>query len=172
MNFLKSLIPVDWYLKLFTPPEDNKELNPNGVYLHIKSPSVSLPLSLDTASRYDVVNFIQEYHDNAIYKDLTKDELLDRLHNLFIVNNDSKTNINELLSCFDSFKQNKIVFTRPSFLNIQHDPDENNKWITTFVKNMDNGKFGCKDEIVGSITVYKNYTFPDEKEVVDSSGFD
>lgn len=176
MNFIKSLLPDDWYLKFFSPPEDNKEFNPSGIYLHIKQPNVSLPLNLNNTSRYDVVSFFQKYHDNDYYQTLSQDKLLDQVNNLFCIthqqNKNSEKQYEELLKCFESFQQNEMVFIRPSHLEIEHNPDNNEKWITIFTKSIDNGKNGVSEEVIASINAYKNYTFPDEKEVVEPKDFD
>ena len=176
MNFIRALLPDDWYLKFFSPPEDNKESNPSGVYLHIRQPNVSLPLSLDNSSRYDVVSFFQKYHDNDYHQTLSQSQLLDQVNNLFSItrqeNENSDQQYEELLNCFESFQQNEMVFARPSQLEIDHNPDDNEKWITIFTKSIDNGKKGVSEEVIASINAYKNYTFPDEKEVVEPKDFD
>ena len=176
MNFIKSLLPDDWYLKFFSPPEDNKETNPSGIYLHIKQPNVSLPLSLNNSSRYDVVSFFQKYHDEEYYRKLSKSTLLDQVNKLLSINfpeeKNSDTQYNELLKCFETFQQNEMVFVRPSNLEIDHNPDDNEKWVTTFTKLTDTGKNGTTEEVIASINAYKKYNFPDEKEVVEPKDFD
>lgn len=176
MNFIRALLPNDWYLKFFSPPEDNKDNNPSGTYLHIKQPNISLPLNLDNTSRYDVVTFFQKYHDNDYPRTLPKKELLEEVNRLFSIssleNENSKTKYAELIKCFESFQQNEMVFIRPSNLEIDHNPDDNDKWVTTFVKTSENGKSNVQDEVIASISAYKDYTFPDEKEVVEPKDFD
>ena len=85
-------MPDSWYLKLFTPPEDLEENNPSGVFFHIRSPNISLPLRLSGTSRYDVVNFFQDYHDNNISQSLTQKELMDHINKLFLFSNVLQSN--------------------------------------------------------------------------------
>lgn len=174
MNFIKALIPDDWYLNFFSPPEDNKEINPCGIYLHIKNPNVSLPLSLNTTSRYDVVSFFQKYHNEKYNNTLSQVQLLEQVNDLFSISSQPNVDIQykEYLKCFESFQQNEMVFTHSSNLEIDHNPDDNNKWVTIFKKSIDNGKKGCSEYVIASINAYKTYTFPDEKEIVESKSFD
>ena len=176
MNFIKALLPDEWYLKFFSPPEDNKEKNPFGIYLHIKNPSVSFPLSLNNTTRYDVVSFFQKYHDEDYHRKLSKNQLLNQVNDLFSITtneiSNADTQYKDFLKCFESFQQNEMVFVRPSNLEIDHNPDDNEKWITTFSKTVDNGKNGQSEEIIASINSYQTYTFPDEKEIVEPKDFD
>ena len=119
MNFIRSLIPDDWYMKLFSPPEDNLNNNPYGIYLHIRNPNVSLPLNLNNSTRYDVVSFFQNYHDNNYHVNLTESELLKHANNLFsLPENKPKIQYQELQKCFECFQQNEMVFVKPSSLEI------------------------------------------------------
>jgi hypothetical protein len=173
MNFIRSLIPDDWYMKLFSPPEDNIETNSSGIYLHIRQPNVSLPLRLINSTRYDVVSFFQNYHDNSYHLTLSREELLKHTNNLLSLPIDNSDNLyQELQKCFESFQQNEMVFVKPSSLEIEHNPDDNEKWITTFIKKNENGTNDTEDDIIASINVYKNYKFPNEKEIVEPNNFD
>lgn len=176
MNFIRALLPDDWYLKFFSPPEDNKDNNPSGIYLHIKQPNISLPISLNNTSRYDVVTFFQKYHDNNYHRTLTETELLEQVNKLFSIstqeNLNSETQYTELVKCFETFQQNEMVFVPPSTLEIDHNPDDKEKWVTTFTKSIDNGKNGVMEEVIASINSYKNYNFSDEKEIVEPKDFD
>lgn len=176
MNFIRALLPDVWYLNLFSPPEDNKEVNPSGIYLHIRQPNVSLPIRLNNSSRYDVVSFFQKYHDNDYHNTLSQTQLLDQVNNLFSITRQENQNLDqqyvELLKCFETFQQNEMVFARPSYLEIDHNPDDNEKWLTTFTKSVDNGKNGLYEEIIASINAYRTYTFPDETDVVEPKYFD
>ena len=176
MNFIRSLIPNEWYMKFFSPPEDDVENNPNGIYFHIRHPNISLPLNLPNTSRYDVVSFFQNYHDNEYHNSLSQSELLEQVAQLFNLSSLEETSkdkqYEEFQRCFECFQQEEMVFVRPSFLEIDHDPDDNNKWITTFTKTTDNGKNGVSEDVIASINSYKNYTFPNEKEVVEPQAFD
>ena len=60
-----------------------------------------------------------------------------------------------------------MVFVKPSSLEIDHNPDNNDKWATTFTKVTENSKNNTKEDIVASISSYKNYKFPNEKEIVE-----
>ena len=69
MDFLQSLLPTEWILRLFKPDEDTEP--GASIYLHIKDDDVTFRFRNDV-SRYDVVEFIKEIHD---------DNLLDGEHN-------------------------------------------------------------------------------------------
>ena len=173
MNFIRSLIPNDWYMKLFSPPEDNLDNNPYGIYLHIRQPNVSLPLNLKNSTRYDVVSFFQNYHDNSYHSTLSQEELLKHSNNLFSLPEDNPdTQYQEIQKCFECFQQNEMVFVKPSSLEIDHNPDDNEKWVTTFTKVTENSKTNDEEEIIASICSYKNYKFPNEKEIVEPNNFD
>jgi len=62
MEFLKSIIPDDWYLRFFPPEEDNRE----GVqlYLHIREGKYIIPVA-QGISRSQVVEFLKDVNTDS-----------------------------------------------------------------------------------------------------------
>lgn len=129
MDFIKSLLPAEWSMRFFEPETDTQ---PGAhIYLHVMSTD-SVFRFRQGVSRYDVVEFLKEIHDNS---ELTKEEFIETASRLFMVNtilNDKDAK--HLLGQFEPFRRQSIIFMRDSILNMEHDKNENNEWITSIFK--------------------------------------
>lgn len=132
MDFLKSILPDDWYLKWFPPEEDSQE----GVqlYLHIREGKYIIPI-VKGLTRSQVVCFLKEINGNG-YKteseDLDEPEnvLNDELPNYFDL---QVENINKMI--WDTFNGIEIVFVGGGELTVEHTKSEKNQiWETWFSK--------------------------------------
>ncbi len=149
MEFLKSIIPDDWYLRFFPPEEDSKE----GVqlYLHIRDGKYIIPVS-PGVSRSQVVEFLKdintddnlaalsEQDENTPEKDLeaneehatSTNEILQQLGDIFAL--PAKT-ISQII--IDTFNGAEIVFVGGGEVTVEHEKDpETGIWHTWFVKNI------------------------------------
>lgn len=148
MEFLKSIIPDDWYLRFFPPEEDTRE----GVqlYLHIREGKYIIPIAVGV-SRSRVVEFLKDINtDSSLDKDMEPDEnnpetdvelgkqstsgLPDDLGNqipeLFAL--PAKT-ISQIL--IDTFNGAEILFVGGGELIIEHEKDAaTGMWQTWFSK--------------------------------------
>jgi len=71
MEFLKSIIPDDWYLRFFPPEEDTRE----GVqiYLHIREGKYIIPVSKGV-SRSQVVELLKDINSDSSLEPEEQDE--------------------------------------------------------------------------------------------------
>ena len=148
MEFLKSIIPDDWYLRFFPPEEDTRE----GVqlYLHIRDGKYIIPIA-SGVSRSRVVEFLKDINtDSSLDKDMESDEnnpekdvelgkqstsglpdeLGSQIPELFAL--PAKT-ISQIL--IDTFNGAEILFVGGGELIIEHEKDAaTGMWQTWFSK--------------------------------------
>lgn len=129
MDFIKSLLPVEWSIRFFEPETDTE---PGAhIYLHIPATDTVLRFR-QNISRYDVVEFIKELHDNH---DITTPAIIESASMLFLINTiitdkDSKT----LLEQLSPLQKQAAIFMRDSVIEIEHDKTETGAWITSIFK--------------------------------------
>lgn len=152
MEFLKSIIPDDWYLRFFPPEEDSHE----GVqlYLHIREGKYIIPVA-QGVSRSQVVEFLKDVNsdstldqdsepdENAPTEDVEKQEtqqtnkflndtLGQQLTELFAL--PAKT-ISKII--IDTFNGAEILFVGGGEISVEHEQDPvTGNWHTWFVKNI------------------------------------
>ena len=151
MEFLKSIIPDDWYLRFFPPEEDTRE----GVqlYLHIREGKYIIPVA-GGISRSRVVEFLKDINsDSCLDKDVDteennsdedvelgnqvsssdanlSEELKQQISELFAL--PAKT-ISQIL--IDTFNGAEILFVGGGELIIEHEKDPaTGMWQTWFSK--------------------------------------
>jgi hypothetical protein len=143
MEFLKSIIPDDWYLRFFPPEEDSQE----GVqlYLHIREGKYIIPVA-SGVSRSKVVEFLKDINsDNSLEQENENDEntpkeeitssklsgeLGQQLGELFAL--PAKT-IGQII--IDNFNGAEILFVGGGEITVEHEKDpESGMWHTWFTK--------------------------------------
>ena len=153
MEFLKSIIPDDCYLRFFPPEEDSQE----GVqlYLHIRDGKYIIPVA-QGVSRSKVVEFLKDVNsDNSLEQDEQQDEntpdentpdedkqksdvtthelsgeLGQQLGGLFAL--PAKT-ISQII--IDNFNGAEILFVGGGEITVEHEKDtESGMWHTWFAK--------------------------------------
>lgn len=154
MEFLKSIIPDDWYLRFFPPEEDSKE----GVqlYLHVREGKYIIPVARGV-SRSQVVEFL---------KDVNSDSNLDQADDVDGSESPAedtdvelgKTPVDEVLGLsaelgqqlgelfalppktisqiiIDTFNGAEILFVGGGEITVEHEKDTSNgMWQTWFAK--------------------------------------
>ena len=149
MEFLKSIIPDDWYLRFFPPEEDSRE----GVqlYLHIREGKYIIPVA-QGVSRSQVVEFLKDVNsDSALEEgveqsvgqdentpvdeeqglpDMSDGELGQQLGQLFEL---PAKSISQII--VDTFNGAEIVFVGGGELIVEHEKDPaSGMWQTWFAK--------------------------------------
>ncbi len=154
MEFLKSIIPDDWYLRFFPPEEDSRE----GVqlYLHIREGKYIIPVAAGT-SRSQVVEFLKDINSDSKLeqdqesdenepsedlaqkqlsqeKDFLQSELGQQLTQLFAL--PPKT-ISQII--IDTFNGAEILFVGGGEISVVHEKEPNTGvWETWFLKTIKN----------------------------------
>ena len=130
-GILKFLLGDETYLSWFNPGEDGND----GVkiYLHFKSNNITLRLKTGK-SRYDVIQFIRNVHDNEGMKD--QKEFKTQFFNLFHIEREmNKQDLIKQLKSFRVFKKDEVLFVNTgSKIEVIHN-DENGEFITRINKN-------------------------------------
>jgi hypothetical protein len=120
MSLLKGIIPDEWILKFFPPNEDN---NINKLYLTILPLDDYLVIKPDV-SRYTIIEFIKQIHNDY-------DEIKDNISLLFKEYFESTNDIHNMLK---PFMQEEIVFMNKSKIEIEHNKNDDDYWITEIYK--------------------------------------
>lgn len=130
-SLLKNIIPTALYLKWFNPSEDTQ--NGNNVYLHILDENNNTTFSLKFkkgVTRYDVVAFLKDLHDNTIEDDEVVHKEFGCLFEFY-----SQEEFKKALKLLNIFTKDKYIFLGESNINVIHEQDEENKlWYTHFNK--------------------------------------
>ena len=148
MDFLKSIIPDDWYLRFFPPEEDSRD----GVqlYLHVREGKYIIPVAAGV-SRSRVVEFLKDVNsDSSLEQDEEQDEnipdedkqktditahelsgeLGQQLGELFGL--PAKT-ISQII--IDNFNGAEILFVGGGEITVEHEKDsDSGMWQTWFSK--------------------------------------
>lgn len=116
---LKWLLPDEWIMKLFPPNEDNEQ--GVSIYLHLIESDISIKLQ-SGISRYELIEFIKKIHDDY-------DSVSDNIHDLTTQHLVIPPHIasNKIIACFH---KEKVVFMTDSNIEIEHNKNDNGKWIT------------------------------------------
>ena len=134
MDFIQSLLPVEWALRLFDP-----DTSPGiHIYLHIKETD-SVFRFKPAVSRYDVVEFLKTMHETDLL--LNTPEFVASVSKLFLVDpqlNDKQ--VAELREQFAPFSKQSIIFMKDTQIEIEHNKTDNNQWLTTFTKKFNNNQ--------------------------------
>jgi hypothetical protein len=151
MEFLKSIIPDDWYLRFFPPEEDAKE--GIQIYLHIREGKYIIPVA-PGVSRSRVVEFLKDINsDSSLDKDAEQDENTQETDVELGKQSDSSSyglsdelgyQISELFALppktisqilIDTFNGAEILFVGGGELTIEHEKDPvTGMWETWFSK--------------------------------------
>ncbi len=142
MDFIKSLLPAEWNMRLFEPETDTA---PGAhIYLHITETDSVYRLKTG-ASRYAIVELLKELHDDAL--DTT--EFASRLTAILHINLSRE---NEIAETFQSFSREEAIFMGSTRLIIEHDKNEAGAWVTTFIKVFDKAKRTFEEKPIAYIT--------------------
>lgn len=151
MEFLKSIIPDDWYLRFFPPEEDTKE--GIQIYLHIREGKYIIPVA-QGVSRSRVVEFLKDINsDSSLDKDAEPDENTPETDlekgkqqesDNFGLTDELGQQITELFALppktisqilIDTFNGAEILFVGGGELTIEHEKDPaTGMWRTWFSK--------------------------------------
>ena len=129
MAMLKWLLPDEWILKLFPPSDDNED--GIDIYLYFVNRDISLKFTKDT-SRYDVIEFIKQIHDDY---DTISDNMYDLTNQYLEVPEHISTQ--KIMSVFQT---ENIVFMNNTTISIEHDKNEEGKWLTKIYKEKKNSE--------------------------------
>lgn len=128
MEFLKAILPDEWYMNLFKPEEDAT----NRLYLHIKNnPILKL---MPGVTRVDVVDFLKSIHESSLISENEDEvrEIREKIQTLFEVNGKL---IEDLMGIIpDVFSKEQTVFVSSSEMKVCHDKNDAGKWITRILK--------------------------------------
>lgn len=129
MDFIKSLLPAEWSIRFFEPETDTE---PGAhIYLHIPATDTVFRFR-QNISRYDVVEFIKELHDNP---DMTTPAIIEAASRLFLINTVlTDKDAKELLEQLSPFQKQAAIFMRDSVIEIEHDKTEMGAWVTSIYK--------------------------------------
>ena len=133
MDFLKSLLPAEWSMRFFEPETDTE---PGAhIYLHIPVTDTIFQFR-QNVSRYDVVEFIKELHDEPTDTRF----IIESASRLFMLNTiltDKETN--QLLDQLEPFRKQSAIFIGDSTLEIEHDKTDDGAWVTSITKHFGTG---------------------------------
>lgn len=156
MDFLQSLLPAEWLLKLFKPDEDS--MPGAHIYLHVREDDVSFRFK-NNVTRYDVVEFLKELHDdllNGNHNELFKQRML----TLFLLDTEqSDSYFNGLMEHFRDFKKTDVIFMKQSSLRIEHEKMDDSSWLTSIYKTMPNINNESDNKAIAVITTKDTYLF-------------
>ncbi len=128
MDFIKSILPTEWFMQMFSPDEDNS----NRLYLHVRKNGI-FPITRQV-SRVDVIEFLKYIHASKLISENETEvnEIRESIKRLFEVN--SKT-VEELMGVIpDVFGKETIVFMSESELKLDHSQNDAGLWITKIIK--------------------------------------
>jgi hypothetical protein len=146
MDFLQSLLPTEWILRLFKPDEDTEP--GASIYLHIKDDDVTFRFRNDV-SRYDVVEFIKEIHDDNLLDGEHNELVKQRISTLFLIDNTlSERLFLDIYQQFKCFQRTEVIFMRQSSIEIEHTKGEDGTWLTSIYKKYN----GSSDNPIALIT--------------------
>ena len=139
MDFLQSLLPTEWRLRLFKPEEDS---DPGAhIYLHIREDDATFRFKNDV-SRYDVVEFLKELHDDDLLNGEHDELFKQRATTLFLIDNTMNVDYyKDIMMQFKDFQQNNVIFMKKSSIEIEHEKSTELGWITSIYK-----RFNSADE--------------------------
>lgn len=153
MDFLQSLLPTEWALRLFKPDEDTVE--GAAIYLHIKNDDVTFRFRTGV-TRYDVVEFIKEIHDDNLLDGEHNEEVIQRITKLFLVDDTLPQNVYaDIIKQFTCFVRTEVIFMRQSSIEVEHDKNEDGTWLTSIFKKFNNSG----DNAIAVITTKPVYQF-------------
>lgn len=154
MDFLKSLLPTEWVLRLFNPDEDT-ELGAS-IYLHIEDNDATFRFR-NGISRYDVVEFIKEIHDDDLLNNENNELVKQRLTSLFLIDSTlPEKYFTETYKQFNCFQRTEVIFMRQSSIEVEHTKGEDGCWITSIYKKFN----GSGDRPIAIITTKPTYNLP------------
>lgn len=146
MDFLQSLLPKEWALRLFKPEEDT--LPDAAIYLHIKDEDATFRFRNDV-TRYDVVEFLKEIHDDNLLNDEHTELIKKKITKLFLIDASLPKNyLLELINQFKCFQKTEIIFMRQSSIEIEHTKGDDGMWLTSIYKKFN----GSDDKPIAVIT--------------------
>ncbi len=128
MDFIKSILPTEWFMQMFSPDEDTT----NRLYLHIRQ-NGSYPITR-ASTRVDVIEFIKYIHGSKLISENETEinEIRETIKRLFEVN--SKT-VEDLMGVIpDVFGKEHIVFMSSSEIKLDHSQNDAGLWITKIIK--------------------------------------
>jgi hypothetical protein len=139
MDFLQSLLPTEWRLRLFKPDEDTEP--GTHIYLHIREDDVTFRFKHDV-SRYDVVEFLKELHDDDLLNGEHDELFKERVTGLFLIDSTMQASYySNIMQQFKDFKQNNVIFMKRSSIEIEHEKSPELGWVTSIYK-----RFNSEDE--------------------------
>ena len=129
MDFLKSLLPVEWSIRFFEPETDTEP----GAHIYLHIPAMDTVFRFrQNVSRYDVIEFIKELHDDA---DMSTPKIIEAASKLFLINSIlTEKDSRQLLEQLSPFQKQSAIFMRDSVIEIEHDKNETGAWITSIFK--------------------------------------
>ena len=153
MDFLQSLLPTEWALRLFKPDEDTKP--GAAIYLHIKEDDTTFRFRNDV-SRYDVVEFIKEIHDDNLLDGEHNELVKQRLATLFLIDDTlPERYFIDIQQQFKCFHRTEVIFMKQSSIEIEHTKGEDGSWLTSIYKKFN----GSGDNPIAIITTKPSYLF-------------
>jgi len=153
MDFLQSLLPTEWVLRLFKPDEDTEP--GSAIYLHIKEDDVTFRFK-NNVSRYDVVEFIKEIHDDNLLDGNYNELVKQRLSTLFLMDITLPDQyFLDTQNQFKCFQKTKVIFMKQSSIEIEHTKSDDGSWLTSIYKKFN----GSGDNPIAIITTKPDYQF-------------
>jgi hypothetical protein len=153
MEFLQSLLPTEWALRLFKPDEDTEP--GAAIYLHIKEDDTTFRFRNDV-SRYDVVEFIKEIHDDNLLDGEHNELVKQRLATLFLIDDTlPERYFTDTQQQFKCFQRKEVIFMKQSSIEIEHTKGEDGSWLTSIYKKFN----GSGDNPIAIITTKPAYQF-------------
>ena len=153
MDFIQSLLPTEWALRLFKPEEDTEP--GASIYLHIKDNDFTFRFR-NGVTRYEVVEFIKEIHDDNLLDGEHNDLVKTRLSTLFLMDSmlpeQYFTDMQNQIKCF---QRTEIIFMRQSNIEIEHTKNDDGTWLTSIYKKFNNSG----DNPIAVITTKPAYLF-------------
>lgn len=153
MDFLQSLLPTEWILRLFKPDEDTE--SGVAIYLHIKDDDVTFRFR-NGVSRYDVVEFIKEIHDDNLLDGEHNELVKQRLASLFLIDPTlPEKYFMDTYHQFKCFQRTEVIFMRQSSIEVTHAKGEDGSWLTSIYKKFN----GSEDKPIAIITTKPTQQF-------------
>lgn len=153
MDFLQSLLPTEWALRLFKPDEDTAP--GTSIYLHIKDDDSTFRFKNDI-SRYDVVEFIKELHDDNLLDGEHNELVKQRLTTLFLIDATlPERYFIDTQQQFKCFQRTDVIFMKQSSIEVEHTKGEDGSWLTSIYKKFN----GSDNSPIAIITTKPAYQF-------------
>ncbi len=153
MDFIQSLLPSEWLLRLFKPDEDT--VPGAAIYLHIKEDDVTFRFR-NGVSRYDVVEFIKEIHDDDLLDGERNELVKQRLAKLFMIDPTlPEKYFIDTCNQFKCFQRTEVIFMRQSSIDIDHTKGEDGSWVTSIYKKFND----LSDSPIAIITTKPTWQF-------------